>query len=232
MNKLDHLVVDIETIPNPDVDTSTFVDGRTPTVPCHCVVAISMMRITRDRCHYIRSIGEPDDEESDLVLKFVKGIHDKNFDSVFVTWGGRFFDFPVLLWRAMYYGITAPRLHSAIGKRFDSHIHVDLADQMAYYGSTIKYKMLHAAQALGMPGKTDLDGAGVEAAFDEGRILDIRKHCCMDVLQEGIIFLRWLCVRGELSVLSYNGLLRSVLERGKALELDVEGWESRLIIET
>lgn len=229
MINLDHLVLDIETVPNPDVDVSMIENQKDWPATCHCLIAVSAIRITATEVSALRSIEGVEEEE--LLRNTVKALHSTALrDSVLTTWGGRYFDVPVMQWRCMHYGVSAPRLHSFMGKRFNVAPHLDLADHMSYFGSTRKPKMMHAAQALGMPGKTGLDGSKVEAAYDDGRLDEIALYCCMDVLQTAIIFLRWLHVRGDVSTPTYNNLVKQALQRGEERGVDVDGWEKRVLI--
>jgi predicted PolB exonuclease-like 3'-5' exonuclease len=231
MINLDHLVLDIETVPNPDVDCSMIEHQKDHPATCHGVIAISVMQITNTKVGSLKSCKPGVDDEKELLLDLIGALHSKALrDSVLTTWGGRYFDVPVLQWRCMHYGITAPRLHTFMGKRFNTAPHLDLSDHMSYFGSTRKPKMLHAAQAIGLPGKTGLDGSQVEGAYNEGRLQEIELYCCQDVLQTGIIYLRWLHVRGDVSTPSHNSLVKQALERGKERGIDVEGWEKRVLI--
>jgi len=227
---LDHLVLDIETIPNPDVDVSMIAEQRHYPAPAHCVVAVSIMHITPSKVDVLRSIGSPEDDELELLRDVVKELHDTYAGSKIITWGGRYFDFPVMTWRCMHYGVVAPRLHACVGARFNEWPHLDLVDHMSYFGSTIKPKLLHACQAIGMPGKSGMDGSMVEAAYDSGRINDIRKYCCFDVLQTGIVALRWWMTRGVITQPTHNCLVKSAVQQGEALGLPVKGWAQRLVV--
>lgn len=226
--KLNFMVVDTETVPNPDVDCEArSAQNRTvvPPAMCNVPVAISTMMIVDDAAYALESV---EGDEIEMIRRFVDMSHD--FDGLFVTWAGRFFDFPVLLWRCMHLGIPAPVFHVATERRYDNRRHWDLCDLMSYYGSTPKPKLLHACQNMGLPGKRGITGDMVAELYDQGRMDEVRKYCCEDVLQTGLLLMRWLHVRGEASTLRYNSVTRSALECAESLDIDVEGWWNRLKI--
>ncbi|MGI4982951.1 MAG: ribonuclease H-like domain-containing protein, partial [Janthinobacterium lividum] len=70
------------------------------------VVAISC--VYRDREGFrVRSLGQPDDHEGMLIQSFFKVI--ERYAPQLVSWNGGGFDLPVLHYRALINGVSAPR---------------------------------------------------------------------------------------------------------------------------
>lgn len=222
--KTNYAIFDLETIPNPDVDRTTLSDPSKVPALCHVVVCATVILI-KGKDTTAAGWLEPEVGE--------KGILDELFPVLegrrLVTWAGRFFDIPVLLWRAMYYGIQADWIHEAMGPRFREDVHIDLADQLSYFNSTHKTKLLHSAQALRMPGKETMDGSMVDQYYEEGKLEEIKKYCFHDVFQTAVILLRWKHVRGIYTTEQYNHYIKSMVESLKTENAIPEWWENALL---
>src|SRR5205807_1700951 len=55
------------------------------------------------------------------------------------------------------------------------------------------------AQLVGLPGKGAVDGAGVQALWESGRLADIHAYCRRDVIQTYFLFLRLELMRGRIT---------------------------------
>lgn len=220
------LVFDIETVPDTDAGRAILgLDGVDDAAvmqamasvrlqargsdfqPAHLqrIVAISAALRANDSFR-VWSLGEPAAGEAELVQRFFEGI-DK-YRPVLVSWNGSGFDLPVLHYRALKHGITAPRYWDT-GQldretKWDNYLgryhfrHTDLMDVLALYNGR-NYAPLHEmAILLGLPGKLGMDGSQVASAFHAGRIDDIRAYCETDVLNTYLVYLRFLRMRGQL----------------------------------
>jgi len=182
----------------------------------HRVVGISIA-LRRDDEFRVLSLGTEQDGEAELVRQFFGGI-DK-YRPVLVSWNGSGFDLPVLHYRALKHGIAAPKYWQMDGDaKWDNYIgrygfrHTDLMDVLALYQGR-SYAPLHElAVLLGLPGKLGMDGSQVAAAFAAGRIAEIRAYCETDVLNTWLIYLRFLLMRGQLTVAEHE----AELERARA----------------
>ncbi|TVQ32802.1 MAG: hypothetical protein EA356_13055, partial [Geminicoccaceae bacterium] len=111
----DILAVDTETVVDRNLVPAPSDGGEEarpfPPPPAHRVVAISYARLHRDedgRLHFrdVRSGGHAESGEAELVDGFWRFFSQAR--PTLVTWNGRGFDMPVLLWRAMHHGIAVP----------------------------------------------------------------------------------------------------------------------------
>jgi len=156
------LVFDIETIP--DVDGGRRIHGYegddaavaqamaaqrmeakgTDFQPPHLhrIVAISVALRQGDqfRCW---SLGEPEASEAELVRRFFDGID--RYRPTLVSWNGGGFDLPVLHYRALLHGVTAPKYWDTgffdREAKWDNYLgryqfrHTDLMDVLALYSA-------------------------------------------------------------------------------------------------
>jgi predicted PolB exonuclease-like 3'-5' exonuclease len=59
------------------------------------------------------------------------------------------------------------------------------------------------ARLCGFPGKLGMDGSEVHAAFEAGKIDQIRCYCETDVMNTYLVYLRFQLLRGTLSAAQY-----------------------------
>lgn len=227
-------VFDIETIPDTDVVRDLtgvesnnidelrkalsdyhlkITDGKNsfPRQPFHKVVAISFLEaeIVRDsngeqyHLQEIRSGGTIDSKEEDLIKGFFS--HLKKNPPRLVSFNGKNFDLPVLKYRAIKYGVTAPWLYKMGDKwnnysqRYSLDWHCDLADAYSDYGASAKVKMNELCVAFGLPGKLDVDGSQVADLYDAKKLDEIRNYCETDVINTYMLYLLYQYHTGTLS---------------------------------
>ncbi len=226
------LVFDIETIPDvaglrrvwdlaPDVSEGAVVElasqrRRQATgsdflpVHLHRVVAISCALRDRDSVK-VWSLGTAQEGERELVKRFFDGI-DK-YTPQLVSWNGGGFDLPVLHYRALFHGISAPRYWDQgeddrdfkwnnYLSRFHAR-HIDLMDLVAGYQNRAFAPLDDVAQLCGLPGKLGMDGSKVWQAWQDGKIEAIRDYCETDVANTYLVFQRFQLMRGVLSPEAY-----------------------------
>ncbi len=221
-------VLDIETVPNPDVDPKVLKDVQGPP-SCHCVVASATMEVGAGPKYKtkLQSHGAEGAEEREIVESTLEAL---SKDATLVTWGGRWFDVPVLIWACYRLGIQTRRLQEFMGHRYSSgDVHTDMVETTSVYGATPRSKLLHACQIIGLPGKTDTDGSMVADLYDKGELARIRKYNRQDVAQTGIVYARWLYMQGQFGSDAYNAIVANIIQVAHDVGVDVEGWD-RLVI--
>ena len=177
----------------------------------HRVVAISAVLRSRDALK-VWSLGEPQSDERELVQRFYDGI-DK-FTPTLVSWNGGGFDLPVLHYRALKHGISAPRYWDTGDDdrdfKWNNYLsryharHTDLMDVLSGYQARAVAPLDEVASMLGFPGKMGMSGAKVWDAFLAGGIADIRNYCETDVLNTYLVYLRFELMRGRLTPAEYH----------------------------
>lgn len=175
------------------------------------IVSISVVLKTND---YFRvwSLGDPTSNEKELLTRFFDGI--EKYSPTLVSWNGSGFDLPVIHYRSLIHGMSAPR-YWEMGEndnafRWNNYLsrfhyrHMDLMDILAGYQNRANAPLDDIALSLGLPGKMGMSGKNVWQAFLAGEIEHIRHYCETDVLNTYLIYLRFEQLRGKLSPLGYH----------------------------
>ena len=196
----------------------------------HRIVAISLMMRSPEHCK-VWSLGSPQAPEPELVKRFFDGI--ARHTPTLVSWNGSGFDLPVLHYRALLHGISAPRYweigDNEQGFRWNNYIgrfhwrHTDLMDVLAAYQPRAAAPLDEIAIMLGLPGKLGMHGSKVWKQFQIGDIDSIRNYCETDVLNTYLVYLRFELIRGRLTGDQYrqecqmlrDSLLKDAREYGK-----------------
>jgi hypothetical protein len=173
------------------------------------------------------SLGAAAEPEGALIQRFYDGI--EKYTPQLVSWNGGGFDLPVLHYRGLLHGVTAPRYWDlGDGDYADSrdfkwnnyigryHLrHCDMMDVLAMYQPRNNAPLDDLARLAGLPGKLGMDGSQVWAAFRDGRLGDIRAYCETDVVNTWLLYLRFLQMRGAVDGESHAAevrLVRTTLE--------------------
>jgi len=255
------MVFDIETIPDveggrrihdlgdlPDKDVAKVMfnkrreqTGDSEFLPLHLhrVIVISVVLRTGNSVK-VWSLGDVDAPEQEIIQRFFEGI--EKYTPTLVSWNGGGFDLPVLHYRSLVHGISAPRYWDTGDddrdfkwnnylNRFHSR-HTDLMDVLAGYQARGNAPLDQVATLLGFPGKMGMSGDKVWDQYLQGNIEAIRNYCETDVLNTYLVFLRWELARGKLGTAAWEkecGQLREALaETGKPhLQGFLDAWGSR-----
>jgi predicted PolB exonuclease-like 3'-5' exonuclease len=162
----------------------------------------------------VDAIGAPhvgERNEKELISAFVDKIAELR--PQLVTFNGASFDLPVLRYRAMIHGISAPGLASRpYFKRYTSDA-LDLCDELSSFSSNAKVKLDELSKVLGFAGKpSDIDGSEVDRYFKDGRIREIAEYCETDVVNTFRVWLRYELFCGRLEPSSYEASEQSLLD--------------------
>jgi len=185
----------------------------------HRVVAISVVMRRTDQFK-VWSLGGEQSDEADLIRRFFDGI-DK-YAPTLVTWNGGGFDLPVLHYRALLHGISAPRYWDTgeldRDSKWNNYIsrfhwrHTDLMDVLASYQPRANTPLDDIARMLGLPGKLGMDGSQVWDAYQAGKLGEIRDYCETDVVNTYLVYLRFELMRGNLDQTGYEQEVQRVRE--------------------
>jgi 3'-5' exonuclease len=204
----------------------------------HRIVAISVVLRNSDQFK-VWSLGNESSSEKELLERFFDGV--QKYSPTLVSWNGGGFDLPVIHYRSLIHGISAPRYWETGEEdssfRWNNYLnrfhyrHTDLMDVLAGYQNRASASLEDIALSLGLPGKMGMSGGKVWQAFFNNEIQTIRNYCETDVLNTYLVYLRFELLRGKLSREQYQtecALVRhNLLESGKPHLIQFcEHWES------
>lgn len=174
------------------------------------VIAIAAVLRSGDRFR-VWSLGDEDADEAELIHRFFDGI--ERFTPDLVSWNGGGFDLPVLHYRALLHGVSAPRYWDTgdddTAFRWNNYLnrfharHTDLMDVLAGYQGRAVAPLDDVAALCGFPGKLGMSGDRVWSEFLDGRLAAIRAYCETDVVNTWLVWLRFQLMRGRLDATGY-----------------------------
>jgi 3'-5' exonuclease len=222
------LVLDIETVPDPDLPPPPKKKGSKkgddfPPIPCHRSVAIGAALL--DACGRLRRLWIVGEENGGAELVALTALVAwlnahlvQRTGLVLAGWNTRGFDMPVIAARALHHGLAFPWYYEPRGARYRyGDRHLDLMELLADHEAAKAFPLDLAARMVGMPGKVGCSGPDVAHLVSEGRIEDVRAYCLSDVAQTVAVLLRTMLLRGELERDAYEAATRTLLD---ALERD------------
>jgi predicted PolB exonuclease-like 3'-5' exonuclease len=161
-------------------------------------------------------------EEAEIIQRFYEGV--EKFVPQLVSWNGGGFDLPVLNYRALLNGVTAPTFWETGDEnrdfRYNNYIsryhsrHLDLMDVLAMYQPRNNAPLDDVAQLAGFPGKIGIGGARVWETWLAGEFAKIRDYCEADTANTYLLFLRYQLLRGVFTRDQYGkeiGILKTYL---------------------
>lgn len=233
MSSFNTFVFDIETVPDinglrklhdyadlsdDDIAEAVFRLRREKTngsefLPYHLqkVVAISVLLQTDEHLK-VWSLGSESSDEKELITRFYSGI--EKYRPVLVSWNGKGFDMPVLNYRALVNGVSAPQYWEQGDNdkeyKWNNYInrfhcrHLDVMDMLAGFQAKAFAPLDEIATLINFPGKMGYSGADVWQSYQAGDLKQIRHYCETDVLNTYGVYLRFELLRGQLNDLLYN----------------------------
>ena len=221
------LVFDLETVPDiaggrrlhdfsglsdNDVAQALFTLRRIKTgsdflaLPLHRIVSIGALYHQGDVVR-LTALGRDNPDEAAMLQQFFQIIEDRT--PTLVSWNGNGFDLPVLHYRALLHGISAPRYWEQgdddSSFRYNNYLnrfhwrHIDLMDVLAGFQARAGAGLDLIATLLGYPGKLGMDGSQVWPAWAAGNHSAIHDYVEHDVLNTYLVYLRFERMRGRLS---------------------------------
>jgi predicted PolB exonuclease-like 3'-5' exonuclease len=204
-----HLVLDIETIPDPELPRADDSD-KVPAPPFNQIVTIGCLLLEDYAPKKLGVVGEGKDERA--MLTDLAAWLGKTRPTI-VTWNGRGFDMPVITSRTFRHGVPMPWWYSdrSTRYRYSPEGHFDLMDFLADFGAAKSAKLDVFAKLVGFPGKVGVDGSQVAPMVHAGKLDEVNAYCLCDVAQTAAIFLRVELLRGTLSREHYGQRAKELL---------------------
>jgi len=209
------IVWDIETVPDlkgfaaanglggkGDDEVRAEMGDKFPKHIYHSIICIGALIAHEDSESWVVDVlGAPSVEkrsEKELLSSFVDRIAE--LSPQLVTFNGSSFDLPVLRYRAMVNGVSAPGL--TIRPYFNRYTEdaVDLCDVLSSFSFQGKATLHELCKVMGLPGKpSGIHGGEVEKFYKDGRIREISDYCESDVVNTYRVWLRYELFRGRLT---------------------------------
>jgi len=227
------LAFDIETVPDVETGRKLYDLGNLPDKECgramfairreetgdseflkyhlQRVVAISAV-LRHNGTVKVWSLGDENSDEAEIIRRFYDGL--ERYTPTIVSWNGSGFDLPVLHYRSLKHGISAPRYWESGQNdqsfRYNNYLsrfherHTDLKDVLAGYQARATVSLDEITALLGFPGKMGRSGADVWEQHLAGKIGEIRDYCETDALNTYLVYLRYELIRGHLDDAGYQ----------------------------
>jgi len=204
-----HLILDIETVPDPELPRLDDSD-RVPPPPFNQIVTLGCLLMDDYVPRKIGVVGEKKSER-EILIDFATWL-DRSRPCV-VTWNGRGFDMPVITSRALKHGVSMPWWFSDrhTRYRYSPEGHLDLMDFLSDFGAAKSGRLDVYAKLVGLPGKVGVDGSQVAPMVHAGRIDEVNAYCLCDVAQTAALFLRVQLLRGVIDRARYVTLAGGLL---------------------
>lgn len=168
----------------------------------HSIICIGALIAHWEADHWaVDAIGAPhvgERTEKQLITAFCDKIAE--LSPQLVTFNGNSFDLPVLRYRAMVHGVSAPGLSGRPYFHRYTQDATDLCDALSSFSSQSKATLHEICKIMGLPGKPrGFDGGEVERYLREGKIKEVADYCETDVVGTYQVWLRYELLRGSLS---------------------------------
>jgi predicted PolB exonuclease-like 3'-5' exonuclease len=204
-----HLVLDIETIPDPELPRQDDSD-RVPPPPLNRIVTLGCLLLEDYVPKRLGVVGEGK-PEGEILTDFAHWLDAKK--PTVVTWNGRGFDMPVITSRALRHGIPMPWWFTDRNTRYrySAEGHFDLMDFLNDFGAAKSARLDVYAKLIGFPGKVGVDGSQVAPLVHAGKLDEVNAYCLCDVIQTAAVFLRVELLRGSIERTRYKELATELL---------------------
>jgi len=214
------IVWDLETVPDlrgfaaandlagkTDHEIREVLGNKFPKHIYHSIACIGALVAHRENEHWqIDVLGAPhvgERTEKQLISAFVDKIAE--LKPQLVTFNGNSFDLPVLRYRAMINGVSAPGLLARPYFNRYTEDALDLCDVLSSFAPHTKASLNELSRIMGMPGKPHgIDGSEVERYFLEGKIKEIAEYCETDIVNTYRVWLRYELFVGRLSPIQFQ----------------------------
>ena len=200
-------------------------EDRVPAAPHHRIVCAGLLaldaktmcvRMRPDGAPALSLAGGPGASERDILVALRKA---DQAEVQWVTFNGRGFDWSVVIARCMRHRIVWPALfQKCLNGRYETGAHLDLMDQMTWFGASSWPSADAVAKSIGMPGKGDIGGSDVQRLVDEGRLADVEDYVLHDIVNEAGIAMVQALVSGffgkdeSIALVAYQLAARSLVD--------------------
>ncbi|MCX7876598.1 MAG: ribonuclease H-like domain-containing protein [Melioribacteraceae bacterium] len=165
------------------------------------VIAIGLLNVEKEKLLVLYESNKKDEwknEDGNITYKSMTEVEMlKSFwmyaekTKKLISFNGRSFDLPFLMIRSAINKIKPTKNY--LKNRFDSTNHVDLLEQLTFYGLTKKFNLDFYCNAFGIesPKSKGITGMEVKEMYKAGLIEDIAVYCGKDVQATYLLYKIW-----------------------------------------
>lgn len=165
------------------------------------VVAIGIYDVQHEKSYVYYETNEPEEWESENRPAKFKGASESEIIESFwriidavdqvITFNGRNFDLPFMMLRSAMLKIKPAK--NFLGYRYDITKHIDLLEQLSFFGVFKKFNLDFYCNAFGItsPKSKGVSGMDVKNLYEAGRIKDIALYCSDDIAATYQLFKIW-----------------------------------------
>ena len=170
-------------------------------LPLHKIACLSVLWVANGKMT-LKTLSLQSHSESEMLMTFFNAIEKL---PTLVSWNGKGFDIPVMSYRALQHGLSAPKLftENTSEMKYNNYInryhdrHTDLMLKTAMNGTYQKLDVV--AIACGFAGKQTIDGYDVVPMVQAGEWQKLTTYCESDVLNTWLVYLRYLTLTGKMT---------------------------------
>jgi 3'-5' exonuclease len=142
-------------------------------------------------------LGAPIADESAILSAFWRDAAGKRL----LSYNGKRFDLPVLLYRSLPYAISAPWYLEEHKPPYEQYRHARSVRQLDVFeelsGGLSPGRLGDLLQTVGLPGKQGIAGGDIEELWSQERMKEIGDYCLSDAAQTFLLALRFMSVAGH-----------------------------------
>ena len=169
--------------------------------PLHKIACLSFLWVENGNMT-LKSLSLENHSEEQILQTFFRAFEKQ---PTLVSWNGKGFDIPVIMYRALQYDISVPKFFSEMGDmKYNNYLHryhdrhTDLMVKMSM-GAT--YQPLDTVASLcSFAGKQDIDGTMVVGLVQAENWQTLTTYCEGDVINTWLLYLRWQRLTGKMPV--------------------------------
>jgi len=131
--------------------------------------------------------------EKEILEKFWETIKSYNY---FISFNGRAFDVPFLMIRSAILEVKPSKnllSNRYLGSQKYNALHIDLLDQLTFYGITRKFNLHFWTKAFGIksPKEDGIKGSDMNLLYKNGKILEIARYNLRDLQSTAALYQKW-----------------------------------------
>ncbi len=165
------------------------------------IVAIAVLNPDTDKgAVYFQTGGKNLDKFEENKIRFSSGTEKEILENFwkavasygqFISFNGRGFDAPFLILRSAINKVKPSK--NLMPPRYSANIHIDLMDQLTFYGATRKFSLDFYTKSFGIksPKADGITGAEVGKLYKNGEYSRIARYCVGDVIATKNLYEVW-----------------------------------------